>query len=146
MPTNSLAGFRSKLRVSSDGTDYVTVGEVTSLQVSRRANVIRASHHDDETFVAKLAGKVDASIVGTCNYVPGDAGQALLDTVQRTPGARVHFKLLAYSAVGAPMLVGVGVVTDLSRSTADESVQSLSFTIDVDGALTPATAASGDLA
>ena len=146
MATNGIAGFRSKLRVSADGNTFYTVAELTSLGKGRQGGVIKANHHDEQSYDSNLPGRISATITAAANYVPGDPGQELVETIQATPGSFIYFKMLAHWTIGAPMTTGRGVVTDSSVAFGDEQAASRTINITVDGALAGGFAAAGDLA
>ena len=145
MGTRSLPGSNAKLKVSFDAVTYSHVSEVVDLTGPEdTADEINADHRDEPVFHSYHPGRVGSTITFRCNYVPDDSGQQIVTEAIRTR-RKLHFKILDDEEVNANIIVGVAIVNRRSRPAPDAGVQSLDFTLRIDGAPTFRKVQPGDL-
>jgi|LakMenEpi03Aug12_release.lakeMendotaPanAssembly.Ray.scaffolds.fasta_scaffold389589_3 predicted secreted protein len=131
-----ILGTASKVAISSDGSTYVTIGDITTASLSMTVNSVDITDNDSS---AKefMAGDATATFTFTFNYEgsQADGGQEdLIDAfIAKTT---MYFRLRPRELTGESQYVFQGIVTELPIESSHEEVITMTATVQVTGAIT----------
>lgn len=128
-------GSSGVVKIAADGGSVAVVGEVRTFSIETSADTIEDSVMGD-TARTYLSGLESSTVSIECYWDDADAQQLVLDG-----RADIDFEIYPTgTATGEKYYSGGGIVTSKSISTSFDGMVEASFSVQVSGAVTEATA------
>lgn len=128
-------GSSGVVKIAADGGSVAVVGEVRSFSIETSADTIEDSSMGDSARTYK-SGLESSTVTIECYWDGADAQQLVLDG-----RADIDFEIYPTgTATGEKYYSGGGIVTSKSISTSFDGMVEASFSVQVSGAVTEATA------
>lgn len=136
----TILGRLALVAISTDGTNYTTIGRVKEISHSQTADEVDVTTHDDAFWRRFMQGYKEGTVELSGLQDLTDAGLAALQTAW-TDGLERYFRIRPRTGAGAPQTVIMGTVTNLSLTYPLEEAADFSATIRQNGAPTVTTQA-----
>jgi len=130
----SATGNSGIVKLVTDGGSLATVAEVRSFNIDETADTIESTSMG-ETSRTYLAGQKTATVSLECYWDSTDSAQDDLDV-----SSKIDFEIYPNGVGTGKKYVGEGFVTDKSISVSFDGMVEASFSIQVTGAVTEASA------
>ncbi len=130
----SATGNSGIVKLVTDGGSLATVAEVRSFNIDETADTIESTSMG-ETSRTYLAGQKTATVSLECYWDSTDSAQDDLDV-----SSKIDFQIYPNGVGTGKKYVGEGFVTDKSISVSFDGMVEASFSIQVTGAVTEASA------
>jgi len=135
MPSKQVLGQYKRLFISEDsGVSWSEVAKLMNVSLSRQRGIVQANDNTNVNFVQKLPSRSDHKISCQAHDDFTDPGQMLVRKYS-AKCERIRFKYLPYAEIGRRKFMGFGYITTETDNAGDDQVETLDFSIEIDGGL-----------